>query len=323
MALEAGAAAILLTIVGWDRFFGGLQSPDLVWAALCFGGQVVAYAGYTLALRSITRSHSGPPVGFVHAAGIVAAGFSPVFTVSPAGGFEVDKQALLEMDVSPEEATARVLATNVLEYIVLAPAALAAALLVLAGIGGSAEPSLTLPWLLVVPGLAAAVWATSPGPSGRLRSARGSGWLRRGLAHAVAGATLARRVLVAFPSSARVLVGFSLYWIGDIVTLWAALRMFGVQLPPPALVLAFATGYALTRRGLPAGGPGAVEILLALALSWLGGELSACILGVFVYRLFNFWLPLIPTFLLLARTPRALKELPRAEGRALAPRART
>jgi uncharacterized membrane protein YbhN (UPF0104 family) len=323
MALEAGAAAILLTIVGWDRFFGGLESPDLVWAAVCFGGQATAYAGYTLALRSITRSQGGPPIGFVHAAGIVAAGFSPVFTATPAGGFDVDREALLGMDVSTEEATARVLATNVLEYVVLAPAALAAALLVLAGIGGSADPSLTLPWLLVVPGLAAAVWATSPAPSRRLRSARGTGWLRRGLAHAVAGGTLARRVLTAFPSGSSVLVGVSLYWSGDILTLWAALRMFGVHLPLPALVLAFATGYALTRRGLPAGGPGAVEILLALALSWLGGQLSACILGVFVYRLFNFWLPLIPTFFLLVRMPRALKELPRAEGRTLAPRART
>jgi uncharacterized membrane protein YbhN (UPF0104 family) len=322
MVLEGGAAAVLLTLAGWDRFFGSLHSPDIPWAALCFGGQLVAYAGYALALRSITRSQRGPQVGFSQAAGIVTAGFSPVFTVSPAGGFGVDREALLEMDVSSEEATARVVAMNVLEYVVLAPVALAAAMLVLAGIGGSGDPALTLPWLLVIPGLGAAAWATRPGPSRRLRTARGSGWLRRAIAHGVAGATLARRALRP-DGGARVILGLALYWLGDMVTLWAALRVFDVRLGVPALVLAFATGYALTRRGLPAGGPGAVVILLALALSWFGAPLSAAVLGVCVYRLFNFWLPLIPTFVLLVKTPRALKDLPRAQGRTLAPRAHT
>jgi hypothetical protein len=63
------------------------------------------------------------------------------------------------------------------------------------------------------------------------------------------------------------LAGAALYWAADITVLWSALHVFDIDLPVPALVLAYATGYALTRRALPAGGPGAVEGLLPLALA--------------------------------------------------------
>ena len=56
--------------------------------------------------------------------------------------------------------------------------------------------------------------------------------------------------------------------LGDILTLWAALRVFDVHISAPALVLGYGTGWALTRRSLPLGGPGLVEILLAFVLTW-------------------------------------------------------
>jgi uncharacterized membrane protein YbhN (UPF0104 family) len=62
----------------------------------------------------------------------------------------------------------------------------------------------------------------------------------------------------------------------------------------PAVVVGYATGYALTRRTLPLAGAGAVEALLPFALLWVGYPLAAAILAVFAYRVFNLWLPLGP-----------------------------
>jgi uncharacterized membrane protein YbhN (UPF0104 family) len=53
----------------------------------------------------------------------------------------------------------------------------------------------------------------------------------------------------------------------------------------------------LSRRTLPFGGAGAVELLLPLALWGTGISLSAAVLAVFTYRIFNFWLPLLPAAL--------------------------
>jgi len=37
-----------------------------------------------------------------------------------------------------------------------------------------------------------------------------------------------------------------------------------------------------------------VEALLPFALSWTGVPLAAAVLAVFTYRVFNFWLPVVP-----------------------------
>jgi uncharacterized membrane protein YbhN (UPF0104 family) len=62
----------------------------------------------------------------------------------------------------------------------------------------------------------------------------------------------------------------------------------------PAVVVGYATGYALTRRTLPLAGAGAVEALLPFALTWVAFGLPAAVLAVFAYRIFNLWLPLGP-----------------------------
>jgi hypothetical protein len=60
----------------------------------------------------------------------------------------------------------------------------------------------------------------------------------------------------------------SVYWVGDVFVLSACLAAFTRHGTPPlaALILAYATGYALSRRTLPFAGAGAVEALLPFAL---------------------------------------------------------
>ena len=80
-----------------------------------------------------------------------------------------------------------------------------------------------------------------------------------------------------------------------------------------AVVVGYATGYALTRRTLPLAGAGAVEALLPFALVWVGYGLAPAVLAVFAYRIFNLWLPLGPAVVALyhlqRRAPESATEL--------------
>jgi uncharacterized membrane protein YbhN (UPF0104 family) len=124
------------------------------------------------------------------------------------------------------------------------------------------------------------------------------------MAQLVDGLMLLRAMVTRPATHGLGLVGAAFYWAGDITALWSALHVFGIDPTVPELVIAFATGYALTRRALPAGGPGAVEILLSLALASVGVPFGAAIVAVFIYRFFNFWLALVPGAIVLSRLER-------------------
>jgi uncharacterized membrane protein YbhN (UPF0104 family) len=209
---------------------------------------------------------------------------------------------------------ARVLALGALEYVVLAPAALCSAIALI--ISGTDVPlSLTLPWLLVIPGALAAIWVSSPKRAPRYSDAGGGGRIRQWFAHAVAGLSILRSMFVAPPREHGLgLLGTAAYWAGDIACLWGALEFFGnPRLSLPALIVGYATGYVLTRRSLPAGGAGVVEIALTFALHWFGLPFVRALLGVVVYRLFNLWLPMLPAVAVLPAVDELRRELEEAE----------
>src|SRR5919108_22368 len=112
-------------------------------------------------------------------------------------------------------------------------------------------------------------------------------------------------------------LGAALYWTGDIACLWAALQVYnGHRLSIPALILGYATGYVLTPRSLPAGGAGVVEIALTFALHWVGLPFVPALLGVITYRVFNFWLPMVPAVAVLPTIAELRAEYAGAERRA-------
>jgi uncharacterized membrane protein YbhN (UPF0104 family) len=221
-----------------------------------------------------------------------------------AGGFAIDFMALRKAGLKREQAIARVAGLGVLEYAVLAPVALVCALVLLVDPDSRVDNSMTLPWLAVIPGFALALWISSPKQRSRLTDPIQGGRIRRSIAHAVAGLVtlrmLCRRPLQHLPG----LLGVVFYWFGDVVCLWAALRAFEVHVSWPALVVAYATGYVASRRSLPAGGAGIVEVLMTFALVWVGLPLAPALAGVLVYRLFNFWLPIVPALALLPSVKR-------------------
>ncbi len=293
-ALVAGAAVLAVAAlvgVAWAAGFGSVRHlllhPRWDWLALAWLGEVVAYAGYTVAYREVASAEPGAELEVPHAAALVATGFG-VFLQG--GGFALDREALRRAGLPAHEARARVLGLGALEYAVLAPAAaIAAAIVLLRGLPISG--SLTLPWIVGVPAGAALTFALLPFERRLTRGRRLGKHVARGL--------YAVRLVLRLAGSPRkhglAFGGIALYWIGDVFCLWAALHAFSAQTPPVAqLVVGYATGYAITRRALPLGGAGIVEALLPFALGWVGLALAPALLAVFAYRVINLWLPMIP-----------------------------
>ncbi len=297
LVFVAGSTAIALATlagVAWAAGFGHvaarLGDVQPIWFLVALGAEIVAYVGYVLSYREVSRVERGPNMPARDALAAVTAGFG-AFVAQ--GGFAVDLHAFRQAGVSDREARVRVLGLGALEYALLAPAACITAIALLWS--GVAKPpeALTLPWAIAVPiGFAAALWAVGH----RTRFHGKDGWreqLAQGLDSIyVLRCLFSRRQHLAGP------VGTAVYWFGDIVCLWACLQAFTHGTPDVGLLLiGYATGYALTRRTLPFGGAGAVEALLPFALSWTGISLAAAVLAVFAYRVFNLWLPLVPAAL--------------------------
>jgi uncharacterized membrane protein YbhN (UPF0104 family) len=286
-ALALGALVGISWAAGFGNVLHELRHLDPIWLPVAFGMELAAYFGYVVAYREVARLEGGPRLGLGRASAIVAAGFG-AFVIR--GGFVVDRQALEAAGLDPRQARARVLGLGALEYAVLAPAAALAAVILLAR--GSTHPSLgfTLPWAIAVPlGFAAAFAALAlrhrVGDEGRWRSV---------LQHALDAVHLLKQLAAQGAVYGGAFFGTTLYWVGDVGCLWASLRVFHDSPDVAALVIGYATGYALTRRTLPLGGAGSVEALVSFALAWTGIPLAKAVLAVCAYRIFNLWLPLLP-----------------------------
>jgi uncharacterized membrane protein YbhN (UPF0104 family) len=308
--LAMGAIIAVAWAAGFDTVLHRLRHPNAIWIPIALGGQVVAYVGYMLAYREIARVERGPELGMMRLAAVVFSGFG-VFVAS--GGFAVDVAALKRAGTNERDARVRVLGLGALEYALLAPAACVCAIIILAHGTRTPDLGLTLPWAIAVPvGGVLALW----GLRYRRSLARQGGWkgaLAHGLDAVAVILTLARQPL----RHGTAFVGMGLYWAGEIFSLGAGLHAFHSLRPAvAALVIGYATGYALTRRTLPLAGAGAVEALLPFALTWVGATLAPAVLAVFVYRFFNLWLPLIPALVgIRALRLRSLRDRGVSEGR--------
>jgi uncharacterized membrane protein YbhN (UPF0104 family) len=285
-ALAAGALIGVAWAAGFSEVAALARNVDAIWLPVALGFEIAAYLGYVVAYREIVRVEGGPDIGMWRAIAIVSAGFG-MFVIR--GGFVVDRLALEGAGLEERQARIRVLGLGALEYVILAPAAAVAAMVIVAR--GQSNPNLgfTLPWIVAVPlGLGAAVIALGY----RERLHGHTGW-RSMLRHALDALHVLRQ-LAAQRQHAGAFLGLTLYWVGDVACLWACLRAFHDSPDLAALVIGYATGYALTRRTLPLGGAGSVEALVPFALAWAGVDLAAAVLAVAAYRIFNLWLPLLP-----------------------------
>ena len=288
----AAALSLIATIfvagaAGYVAVASHLRHANTYWFPFAIAGAVAAHIGYTFAYREVAHVGRGVKLGALRAGAIVAAGFGMFI---PRGGFAVDIEALEDLGVSREEARVRVLGLGSLEYAVLATGALICAIFLLID-HSDAQRAVTLSWTIGVP--AGTVLA--------LIAVRYRKWICRGWLKGILGPPLEAigvvGQIVASPRrhGAAALTGMAVYWAGEVFVLWVCLAAFDRVTPGvAAVVVGYATGYALTRRTLPFAGAGAVEAFLPFALVWVGFSLPSAVLAVFAYRVFNLWLPLGP-----------------------------
>jgi uncharacterized membrane protein YbhN (UPF0104 family) len=323
VAIGALVAAGVVLLIGRAAGFGELASTlrrgDHGWFALCAVGQLAVFAGYAGVYRNAVAFGAGPRIRFWLSLRVVLAGFGAVQLVAAAGAaaFAVHYWALRRLGFERRDAAVRLIGFQTVVYLVFALGGWTAALLAL--LAGSAPLGMTLPWLLAVPSLvAAAAWFTHPSRVGRW-TAPGGGWLREGLAIGVGAAWWVRRSLGTHEGNGM-LAWAAVYWLGGILSLWGALRAFGVDLHAAATVLAFATGYAAQIVPIPFTATGGVDAAMTFALTAVGAPLAAALLAVVAFRVFAFWIPLVPALVFLALLPRTGRELERA-ARTAPPRA--
>jgi uncharacterized membrane protein YbhN (UPF0104 family) len=292
-AVATGIAAIavvaLARATGVDKVGKAFSDVDPDWIALVAGAELLVYPAYMLAYRSIAQVHGHAPLALPLVARVVIAGFGP-FTVG--GGFGIDRQALHALHEDEHSARVRVLALGTLEWAVLAPIACVVSIVLLVQ-GANIMPSLLWPWAIAVPlGFGFGLWATTPRRLERL--GRIGGRRRQWLLRALEGVGVLHTLMRNPRRYTGAWIGTALYWVFDIAAFYGGLRTFGLDPGLGKVVIAYATGYAATRRSLPLGGAGITEVLMTYSLYWVRQPLAPALAAVVAYRVFNFLLASTP-----------------------------
>ena len=296
-ALAIAAVAAVAIINGFSAFRHAWSDVHVGWLALVVGGELLAIPAYAGLYRKVAELEGGPDTPFPLVLRLVIAGFGPF---APDGGFALDKRALHALEEDEHSATVRVLGLGALEWALLAPAAWVAAVVLLATDDPRPMPSLLWPWAIAVPiGFVIALWLAVPERTERI--AEGDGGWRKPLGKALHGVGVLRTLAGDLVRSWLAWAGTALYWALDIAAFYGAVRFIGLRPDLGETILAYATGYALTRRSMPLGGAAVTELLMTFALHWVGQPIAPALAAVVVYRVFNFVLPAGPALLVRRR----------------------
>lgn len=257
------------------------------WFVVVAAAEAASFVPYTIAYRKTTTMAGPRPPKLRVLITVVMTGFGPFLL---AGGFRLDRKVLTEVYGDRQQARVAVAALVALEWAVLAPAACACAIVLLIQAAGI-MPSLLWAWALVVPaGFALGLLLSAPGHGSTIRRLPA-------VAAVLDGIGMIHRLIRSPGRTSPAWIGMALYWAAEILAVDAALRMFGVDLGLLRVILAYATGYMVTRRSLPLAGAVFTEVLLTFALHWVGAPLGPALAAVVVYRLFNLILAAAPSFL--------------------------
>jgi len=311
--VTVGVVLMLASAAGWLRVVELAERPHpWAWLGVCFGGEVVAYCGYALTVHGMAKAGPRSEMTLPEAVETVVAGFGVFAATRVSGGFAVDLWAFRRAGSTKRQAAAQATGLGLLEYVVLSIGALLASIALYWRLDGHASDGTTLPSLAIIPCLFVGYFLTSPKRARRL-SKQDGGYVRSWFGGLVAGGAAVRKLLASPREHGLGLVGNVAYWVGDILCLWAALQVVNVRATASVLVLAYSGAYILTRRALPAGGAGLVEVALTFALVWMGRPFARTVIAVVIYRLFNFWLPILPALFVMSTVKEMRNRFQRAE----------
>ena len=304
-ALDLGAVAGMAYIAGFSKIWHAIQHPRWEWLVVSAGAVALSFVGYYFGYRGVGQVEEGPDdleTGERLAA--VAAGFGGFLAH---GGSAIDRFVMRLAGASKRETKVRVALLGGFEHAMLTIPGTIAAIVLLVQRPKLPHLDFLIPWAVgPALGFALAFWAAERYRE-RLRG-RG-GWRGRlsillDTAHLVG--QLGRHPLQYAPA----LGGMLLFWLADILSLWAAMAAFGFHMNVAAAVIAFGTAMIVTRRTGPLGGAGILMAALPPTLWQCGAPWVPAVLGTFVYRFYTLWLPMPVSF---AAIPK-LRELGRESG---------
>jgi uncharacterized membrane protein YbhN (UPF0104 family) len=304
-ALGVGAAVVLGVgrVAGYAHLGDAIQGADYQWLGLCIVGQVAVFAGYAGSLRAAVAVDDRAIVPVGVSVRLVLASFAAtqVFAFGGVAGLALIFWALRKLGMRSAEAAVRLIGLSTAVYLVFGVLGWSAALLSL--IGDSAPTGMTLPWLFGMPiVLLTARLFTQPARVRRLEETPG-GVLRQALATGVGAAAWVRATLHS-PRRRPLFAWATVYWVGDMVSLWGALRAFGAPPPVAAFALTYATGYLAQSLPIPFIATGGVDAATTFLLHTIGVPLDVALAGVVAHRVFAFWLPVIPGSIFALTLPR-------------------
>ncbi len=318
LLIAAGAIVAIAAAYGFGSFANAWSHPNWPWLVLALCTALLAIATYALCYRAVAAARGGAKLPMTLALRAVILGFAPF---APGGGFALDKRVLHAIEDDEQAAVVRVLGLGALEWALLAPAAWLAAVASLLVGDRRPMPSLLWPWAIAVPvGFVLGLSLATEARRKRIE-AKGGRWRGR-LARAMNAIEILRSLVRSFGCCWEAWAGMVLYWGLDIASFYGATRFIGLRLNLAELVVAYATGYALTRRSMPLGGAGVTEVLMTFSLHWVGQAVLPALAAVVVYRAFNLALPTVPALLVHRRMQPMLDAADRGETPAVEERRR-
>ncbi len=309
--LTVGVAVIVTTVLvvsigrlaGFTKLSDTLSGATWGWLGLCAVGQIGVFVGYAGAFRMSVAAGGAslaepgshpPPVRFWYSLKVALAGFGLTQLVAAGGaaGMAFTFWVFRRLGFSRRNAMVQLIALNTAVYLVFGLLGWLGALV------GLLDPAIPVVmagcWLAgFAAAIALALWFIHPARRARFTASEDSSRVRRALAVGVSAA--ARVQEFSHTADGRRLLAWALlYWVGDLVSLWAALQAFGVTVSAPAIVVAYVLGYLAQSVPVPLIATGGVDAVTTFTLRAVGVPIEVALLGVVAHRVFAFWLPVIP-----------------------------
>lgn len=288
--IGAGVWLLIGQSASFSRLGRAVAHAAAWWLALSLFGAALSYFGYAKLYQAITHVEEGPRPHFRLAMRMTVLVFGSAVVATAAGRLGSEYWSLRKMREQAPRAWSRVLALNIAIWGVLATLTATGSIALFVGQPARAPLWLAAVWLLILAACAVpALYLSGAGRRGLI--VRHGGRMRRLRASVIHSLVLLRRVFLEPEEATRGWTGGLLYWAGQLLVVWAALRAFGVNLGYGPLLLGYTTGYAATIVPLPAGGAGGVDAAAVYALTLVGVPLGPALLATLVQRIFTLWLP--------------------------------
>ena len=328
--LTVGVAMVVTTVLvlsigrlaGFTKLGDRLSGATWVWLGLCALGQIGVFIGYAGAFRTSVAgsgdlfgepgdigsggadsysavggdlaNRRGPRVGVWYSLKVALAGFGLTQLVAAGGaaGMAFTFWVIRRLGFSKKNAMVQLITLNTAVYFVFGGIGWLGALV---GLVDTAVPkAMAVSWLAGFAAvIALALWFTQPERAAAFTSADDAPRFRWALAVGISAAARVRH-FTHTADGRRLLAWSLLYWAGDLVSLWAALRAFGVTVSATAIVGAYVTGYLAQSVPIPLIATGGVDAATTFTLTAVGVPIEVALLGVVAHRVFAFWLPVIP-----------------------------